>query len=547
MQNSKQIFKLILGFILFISLVFSCNEDESQVTEKTAENNFTTKRVTLSEVPQILEELEKFTKPSQEGILQFKNAPLDYVDTDDILLLQKEDGSKSFNFIIEKPIDLDAPYILENLVIIENTDGSQSSFITQYIPDNGLYFYSTANFIGNIKVLDLNYNVLFTRHVDGTSDIQPKYVAGFIVGDCAYLVDITYSDCCMYMEILASNCGGGGSSSGGSSGGGSSGGTSGGNTGGGSSTGDGTSSGGGGYSGGGAASGSSATPNTPTEDEVMIRRWNAFIGTLTSQQYNYLGNHQALNDKIFYYLEEHFFNAYSRGKIINLLNFTFQNSLNNIEFYDFLIWSVDYLRINNPDVNYDTLIDYLRSEYNNSATENKITYFPNFQYPEDSNYEEDYPELTILLKEYIPTLSNNQNLINIIHDLTDVSPNKIKNDLQWGDGPIVNIVQLGLKPDGTEIYGKFNPSNPNIINIDIDLVNRLESMDDDEEQQSMLRGMIIYAICLHELVHYLDWEFDQYMQDYPDANIELGLIFEQINNGGYFEIDNEGNVIFIEE
>jgi hypothetical protein len=131
-----------------------------------------------------------------------------------------------------------------------------------------------------------------------------------------------------------------------------------------------------------------------------------------------------------------------------------------------------------------------------------------------------------------------------------VTISTIKNDLTWGNGPEINITQLGLDPTGNPYYGKFNILEPNKIYIDIDLVQQIEALSNilnptpqQNQQIGFLNALITFSVCLHEYVHYSDFAFDGTMQD--NENLELGLLFEEIYLGGYYEFNPSGNVIFI--
>lgn len=58
-----------------------------------------------------------------------------------------------------------------------------------------------------------------------------------------------------------------------------------------------------------------------------------------------------------------------------------------------------------------------------------------------------------------------------------------------------------------------------------------------------LRALIEFSVCLYRYIHYGDFAFDGTMQD--NENLELGLLFEEIYLGGYYEFNPSGNVIFI--
>jgi len=205
--------------------------------------------------------------------------------------------------------------------------------------------------------------------------------------------------------------------------------------------------------------------------------------------------------------------------------------------------------LNNPTIENQNLVIQIR----NSSLNNTIfSLSPFFKYPENSNYSTLYPNFTILVKEYIPSLKSEEILINTIHNLTSVSNTQIIDGLEWGDGPEIHISDLGNDPSGNPYYGKFNKNEPNKIYIDIDLVNQLEliSNNPNPTQNELkligdLNAMIVFSVCLHEYVHYNDFAFDASMQDTQD--IELGLLFEELFLGGFYDFNQEGNVIFIKK
>lgn len=64
-------------------------------------------------------------------------------------------------------------------------------------------------------------------------------------------------------------------------------------------------------------------------------------------------------------------------------------------------------------------------------------------------------------------------------------------------------------------------------------------------QIGYLNALITFSVCLHEYVHFSDFAFDGSMQD--NENLELGLLFEEIYLGGYYEFNPSGDVIFIKK
>jgi len=175
-----------------------------------------------------------------------------------------------------------------------------------------------------------------------------------------------------------------------------------------------------------------------------------------------------------------------------------------------------------------------------------VTVSPFFKYPDGSDYAAQYPEFTYLIKEYIPSFKNNIHLINTITQLTNISAEDVVKNLTWDKGPEIHIEDLGYSPDGSQIKGKFNPSEPDKIYIDKDLVDYLENFaiaNGETNELGAIRALVTFSVCLHELVHYADYDFDGLMQG--NVNLELGLLFEKLYQGGYFEFDTNGEVVFI--
>jgi len=175
---------------------------------------------------------------------------------------------------------------------------------------------------------------------------------------------------------------------------------------------------------------------------------------------------------------------------------------------------------------------------------------PFFKYPNNSNYATLYPNFTMLVKDYIPSIKTEQPLLAAIHNLTGVSPETILDELTWGNGPEINIAQLGVDPNGNQYYGKFNKNEPDKIYIDIDLVQQLEAMNNiqnptpqQNQQIALLNAMVTFSVCLHEYVHFSDFAFDGSMQD--NENLELGLLFEELFMGGFYDFNTQGDVVFI--
>lgn len=225
---------------------------------------------------------------------------------------------------------------------------------------------------------------------------------------------------------------------------------------------------------------------------------------------------------------------------LNPSNWTLQE-INRLRYETFIFL------LNNPNIESLNLVSQIEGSIINNTI---ITAFPFFKYPLNSNYETIYPNFTMLIRDYIPNLKDKQRLIETIHNLTNVSQSDILFGLTWGNGPEINITQLGVDPNGKEYYGKFTKIEPNKIFIDIDLVLQLETLSNIEnptpqqnQQLAFLYSMVTFSVCLHEYVHYNDFAFDGSMQD--NENLELGLLFEELFLGGFYDFDLNGNVVYI--
>jgi hypothetical protein len=230
--------------------------------------------------------------------------------------------------------------------------------------------------------------------------------------------------------------------------------------------------------------------------------------------------------------------TFSQLTSMNFSNFTV------IASNQFMSNAFKYL-LENPFIESQTLMLQIR---NSSLNNTLVSLSPFFKYPLQSNYEILYPHFTSIVKNDLndPYFSEDENLKNIIHNLTGVSQEQIKKDLQWGYGVEIRIEQLGVHPTQGEIKGKFNPTNPNVIYIDIDLVIAYEqeaSNGINSPNAIALNSLITFSVLLHELVHYEDYQFDNIMNN----SVELGLYFESLFNGGFYEFNpnGDGTVIFV--
>lgn len=152
------------------------------------------------------------------------------------------------------------------------------------------------------------------------------------------------------------------------------------------------------------------------------------------------------------------------------------------------------------------------------GNDNIITDNPKVQYPDSSNYAEKYPKLTEYLRNKLPKLKDNKIIIDAIVKYGDLSASKVKEQLQWGNGPIIRIVELDDNC-GKDCYGQYRSNDLNSLYIDIDLVVDLENTtlgSGVADAFSFLVGVTV----LHEYVHF---------SEYTDGswnNSESGELFE---------------------
>lgn len=208
---------------------------------------------------------------------------------------------------------------------------------------------------------------------------------------------------------------------------------------------------------------------------------------------------------------------------------TINDLLDNTLSYDDLLW------LNNNSNEANLIKSFL--ELNNSTEEKNFVYeiisagiegilvsaFPFVKYPPNSNYTTLYPKLTQYLKNQLPTIKNNATIINKIVKYGDLSVSQVKTQLEWGKGPVIHIKQLG-----GDIYGLFEGKNPNVLNLDIDLVNDLENSIPNSNLANSF-AFLVGVTVLHEFVHY---------SEYTDSS------WNSPESGGLFEIDVYGQTVW---
>ncbi|MER3376805.1 MAG: hypothetical protein RIM83_19340, partial [Allomuricauda sp.] len=164
----------------------------------------------------------------------------------------------------------------------------------------------------------------------------------------------------------------------------------------------------------------------------------------------------------------------------------------------------------------EDLSSYLNYHKNSSTAKNKVRRMvseakrgellsvkPYIKYPmgKAKEYAQKYPKLTEYLKNQLPNVANMPKITSAIQDITGLSIASIKNDLQWGEGPEVHIIQLDNYDPGKtdeDTAGYFDKNTPYRILLDIDYVNLVENENSDPDALIFWIGTTV----LHEYVHY---------------------------------------------
>lgn len=170
-----------------------------------------------------------------------------------------------------------------------------------------------------------------------------------------------------------------------------------------------------------------------------------------------------------------------------------------------------------------------------------VSTFPFIKYPLNSNYETVYPKFTEYLKNKLPNVANIPKIVNTIKIITRLSEGQIKEDLTWGKGPTIHITQLDNYDNKTteKTVGVFSPDEPDVLHVDIDYVNELETHITDQSQEDAFLFFLGTTV-LHEYVHYGDnLDGTQFRE-----GTEEGKLFEFIV---YRANVNPTNAIFILE
>lgn len=222
----KRLIRLILLLSGFLILPYGCNvDDDYQIVQKDSENliGISAKLVSFDEVSVDKESFYKFKNRSILG----RNINEIAIDSSKILEVNYPSGEIEYSMLVEKSF-ANLSGAMENLHVKSKSDGSSISYITKWIPDDGVKFYDLNDFKGYFEVYDINDNLLSSNYFDFTLNNTDKMIPqpGIYItigGCCVYY--ISFSDGTADHKSCSGSHGGGdsngsGSGSGGSYGGG---------------------------------------------------------------------------------------------------------------------------------------------------------------------------------------------------------------------------------------------------------------------------------------------------------------------------------------
>ena len=176
------------------------------------------------------------------------------------------------------------------------------------------------------------------------------------------------------------------------------------------------------------------------------------------------------------------------------------------------------------------------------VNESLVSWFPFIKYPESkaAQYKTDYPKLTEYLMNQLPRVANITKITNAIKDVTRLPLETIKKDLQWDEGPVLEIVDFDndntLQTD-TNTIGAFKISTPNTLYLSEAFVNGLENNTINQLQADTFL-FFIGVVILHKYVHYGDYANRNFF-NYQGGSFDEGDQFEcfaygkDINTGNY--------------
>lgn len=509
--------KYLLVIFVFIStfLINSCRQENEFIknSKQTLNSKAKISYLSIKELPALKPSIEKAKKMLiQNKDSFFSKGITDFdLDEENIITMDFADNGRNISIIVNEPIINDQYFVL-NLNIVQH-DGTETYFLTKYIPDSGKPFYSYSEFIGEIQVLDLDGSLLYSNKQTTTSR-QMSFILGcygYVINDNAGYWQIQSSVC------ICSTCG--------DSGGGSIGNTDG-NTG---TTGNGTTAPGnpGGtspYNGnpdGGGANGDGgnetpSVPNIPTENAVKQKLYNSFLGTLSEAQYNFLVQHSYYSNQVFYYLNDNNFSVNSKNLMNFAVHFFVQNTdANNeclISWTQFQNWFLtnipegflEQIILENPA----TILNY---EFLNS---------PNFKMRKLDQLK--YPKFTQMVKGLKSYVQNNPIILNKLIEISGMTQTQILEKLTFGQGPQIELIP-GLmyiyNNQAIPVYGKFSHNSPEVLKINENYVLGLQqaSLQSTIDATNFLLAVTI----LHEFVHY-----GNFLTGFNPQGDEAGNLFE---------------------
>lgn len=314
----KQMKNYLFLFIAFLGILFSgCEKDTYLSPLNSKENKLKVRDVSLKMIPQIEEELDSVKEFLKTKSIQNRTIYDFNLNEEQIKELQLANGDVNYSFIVEKQLDENIPYYFENLEITLK-DSGYDAYVLKWIPADGNVFGGLDKFTGELQYQDLDGRILQSVQMFEGLLTQSKQITQ-TVGCIHYVIHIDTEGNSTIMSSY-DDCGGGGS--------------------GGPNTG--TISGinsieNGGFSGTNSNynspphssngqyyyltyNGPSYGPIIPTTDEVERVKCQAFLNSLSTSQYNFLGSNQDVSSQIFSYLIENWFTLPSRNFMKELID-----------------------------------------------------------------------------------------------------------------------------------------------------------------------------------------------------------------------------------
>jgi ribosomal protein S15P/S13E len=131
-----------------------------------------------------------------------------------------------------------------------------------------------------------------------------------------------------------------------------------------------------------------------------------------------------------------------------------------------------------------------------------------------------YPRLAHYLKHVIRDIANNKTVVNALKKYGEFTDKQINEALKWKKGPKINVTQLGTTKKGNIIRGQYSTKEPDVLNIDVDIVNQLENATGEDRDAALLN---VASTILHEFTHLGEYKKDGKF----DNKVERGEAFEK--------------------